>query len=58
MAPPTADVVGQSSLRREPSRNFGQRNAGMRRGKSLEKDASRVAHGEALLMALFLQQIQ
>jgi hypothetical protein len=26
----------------EPSRNFAQRNAGMRRGKSLEKDASRV----------------
>jgi hypothetical protein len=42
MAPPTADVVGQSSLRREPSRNFAQRNAGMRRGKSLEKGASRV----------------
>ena len=32
-----------------------QRNAGTRRGKSLEKIASRVPHGEALLMALFLQ---
>jgi hypothetical protein len=29
--------------------------AGMQRGKSLTKDVSGVPHGEALLMALFLQ---
>jgi hypothetical protein len=51
-------VVGGSFIRREPNRNFAQRNAGMRRGKSLKKDASRVPHGEALLMALFLQENQ
>jgi hypothetical protein len=32
----------KSFLRREPSRNFAQLSAGMQRGKSLEKDASRV----------------
>jgi hypothetical protein len=40
---------------KEPSRNFAQLNVGMRHGKSLKKGGSRVPHGEALLMALFLQ---
>jgi hypothetical protein len=51
-------VVGRSFARREPSRNFARHNAEMRRGRSLKNDASRVPHGEALLMALFLQQNQ
>ena len=41
--------------KKRTEQEFFQRNAGTRRGKSLEKIASRVPHGEALLMALFLQ---
>jgi hypothetical protein len=55
---PNVSVAGESFLRRELDRIIAQLNAGMRRGKSLEKDGSRVPHGEALLMALFLQQKQ
>src|SRR6478672_8174329 len=38
---------------RELRRNFAQLNAGIRRGKNLEKDGSRVPYWEALLMVLF-----
>jgi hypothetical protein len=41
--------------RREPTTNFARKNAETQLGKSREKDALRVPHGEALLMGLFLQ---
>jgi hypothetical protein len=49
------DAVGMRFLRREPTTNFARKNAETQLGKSREKDALRVPHGEALLMGLFLQ---
>jgi hypothetical protein len=50
---PNVSVVGKSFAGRGPSGNFAQRNAGMRRGKSLEKDASRVTPRGSVAIGLF-----